>query len=350
MVKTCHIPIALCILILSCGRPEDQAATEVAASVTVMAVSIKPIEEFITAAGTVAAIQSTDVKSETSGLYHPAKNPRTGRPFAIGDEVKKGEALVNLESDELENSVKIESAKLNLDLTRREYEKQKSLYEKGGVTLSDLNTSEKSLIDAKYSYESALIQLAKLKITAPLDGIITDWTSHPVGVKIDSGESIARIMNYRRLIMDASLPGKHLGRVRVNMEARITNINLSGIVFRGKITQVSPALDSSTRAFKTTLEIENPGGELKPGMFVKAEIVVDRHESAVVIPKDVIMTQRQNRVVYVVERGLAVERPVKTGLENAGEVEITEGLSVDDRLVVKGFETLRNRAKVKVSE
>ena len=183
-----------------------------------------------------------------------------------------------------------------------------------------------------------------------LDGIITDWTTYPVGVKITSGSPIARIMDYRRLTMDASLPEKQLSNIRQNMSARITNVNLPGTVLTAKITQVSPALDATTRTFKATLDIDNPTGELKPGMFVKAEIVVERHESVVVIPKEIILSRRQGRTIFVVERGLAAERTITIGLENSDAVEVVSGLAVQDRLVIKGFETLRDRARVKVEE
>lgn len=351
MVKTCHIPLVLlCLLILSCSNSQNQATTDVAASVNVQEVTLKPIEETITATGTVNAFESVDVTTEAEGLYRPSTNPKTGRPFAIGDEVKKGQVLVALENVELQNEIKLDSQKMSLDLYKSEYETQQSLFEKGGVTAHDLKTAEKSYVDAKYTYENAIISLSKLKVTAPIDGIITDWTDHPVGVKISSGAAIATVMNYHRLTMDASLPEKQLGRVKESMTARITNVNLPGKVLVGKITQVSPALDSSTRMFKATLGIDNPSGDLKPGMFVKAEIILKRQDNVVVISKDVILSRRQNRSVFIVENGLAAERAITTGLENPDSVEVVSGLNVKDRLIIKGFETLRDRARVKITE
>ena len=146
MVKICHIPIVLlCILILSCGSPQNQATTDVASPVTVQEVTLKPIEETVTVTGTVSASQSVDVKSEAEGIYRLATNPKTGRPFSIGDDVKKGQVLVTLENIELENSIKIDSQKMNLDLCKSEYEKQQSLYDKGGVTLRNSKTLKSPL-------------------------------------------------------------------------------------------------------------------------------------------------------------------------------------------------------------
>ena len=83
-------------------------------------------------------------------------------------------------------------------------------------------------------------------------------------------------------------------------------------------------------------------------MFTKAEIIVERHENVVVIPKKVVLTRSRGKTVFVVERGVARERVIQTGLENPDFVEVVRGLKENDRLVVKGFETLRNGSQVKI--
>ena len=83
-------------------------------------------------------------------------------------------------------------------------------------------------------------------------------------------------------------------------------------------------------------------------MFVKIETIVARKDSAIVIPKDIILSKRQGKTVYIVDKGAAFERVISTGLENASRVEVLEGLKKGDRLVIKGFETLQNHSKVKI--
>lgn len=83
-------------------------------------------------------------------------------------------------------------------------------------------------------------------------------------------------------------------------------------------------------------------------MFAKGEIVVARVDSAIVIPKNVILSKQRGNTIFVVDKGLAQERMITLGLENPNEVQVISGLEQNDRLVVKGFETLRNRSKVKV--
>ncbi len=89
--------------------------------------------------------------------------------------------------------------------------------------------------------------------------------------------------------------------------------------------------------------------KLRPGMFVKADIITAQKDSAVVIPKNIIMTGNRGKYVFIVGRNSTAEnRWLTIGLQNQESVEVIEGLSVNDRLIIKGYETLRDRSKVKV--
>ncbi len=264
--------------------------------------------------------------------------------------INKDEIIAKLENPEQVNSIKIESHKLNLDLSKQEYEKQKIIYEKGGITYRELVNAQRSLMDADVAYENAQFQLSKFNITAPFNGIIIDIPYYTKGIKVASGSDIAHIMNYKILNMEVNLPGKLMGVVLVDQIVRVMNYTLKETVLIGKITQVSPALDPDTRGFKATLDIDNPDWLIRPGMFVKAEIVTARVDSAIVLSKDILIPRGNRKVVYVIEKEFARERTVEMGLENPDEVEITKGLNVSERLVVEGFETLRNGSKVKINQ
>ena len=336
------------LILMSCGSSDTVTDTEIAVPVTVEEIALKPIEEFQTTTGTVNAIKDASLRSETSGNYRLATSPQTRRPFALGDFVKKDQIIIFLDNPELENNTKIESQKLNLEISKQEYEKQQSLYEKGGVTLRELKNAEKALIDAEYNYENAKIQLSKLKIVAPFDGVIVDLPYYTPATKVEANQKLLQVMDYRNLYLDISLPGKDLGRIKIDQTARVMNYTLPNDTLKGKIMQVSPALDADTRSFKATVSIDNPDWLLRPGMFVKAEIVVASKDSAIVIPKDIILDKRQGKTVFVVEKGAALERVISIGLQNPQFVEVSDGLKKDERVVVKGFETLRHRSKVKI--
>jgi RND family efflux transporter MFP subunit len=126
------------------------------------------------------------------------------------------------------------------------------------------------------------------------------------------------------------------------------NYTLTEDTLKGSVTQISPAIEASSRTFQTSLLINNPEWTFRPGMFVKTEIIVARKDSAIVIPKNIIMSRQRGKTVFVIVKGASEERIITTGLENPDEVEVISGLSVNERLVVKGFETLRRRQKVKI--
>ena len=336
------------LLTAACTQPDTRLETSFEVPVSVEDVALKSIEEFAVTTGTVKATKDVFLKNESPGFYRLGVNPTSSRPFALGDFVSKDQAIIYLDNPEQENTIKIESHKLNLENTRREFEKQQSVYDKGGVTLRELKNAERTYIDAQYSYENALIQLAKMKVTAPFEGIIVDLPYYTQGVKLAVNSDMVHLMNYSTLNMEVNLPGKLLGRVEAGQAVRVMNYTLPDKTLDATIAQVSPAIDPETRTFKAKVDIDNPDWLLRPGMFVKAEIVTARADSAVVVPKDAILTRRNRKTVFIVERGFARERRITTGLENPEEMEVTEGLAVNERLVVEGFETLRDGSKVKI--
>ncbi len=347
-MKLKYIPFIFLMLTLACSSPETRVQTDVASPVEVEEIELKPIEEFVSATGTVAATQNVTLTAESAGYYRLADNPRTGKPFGIGDTVNEGDVIVHIDNPEQENTIRIDAQKLDLEISQDQWEQQQSLFEIGGVTQRELTNAEIAYINAKYSYENALIALSKLKVTAPFDGIIVDLPYFTPGVRVNSGATMAQVMNYEHLNMEVNLPGKLLGVVDVGMPVRTMNYTIPDVYLDGQISQVSPVLSPETRTFKATVNIENPKLILRPGMFVNSDIIIASNDSTIVVPKELILTRRNRKTVFVVDQGTAIERMVQTGLENPEEIEIVEGLEVRERLVVGGFETLRNRAKVTI--
>ncbi len=335
------------LLFLACGNDQADIDTSITVPVSVEEIKLKSIEEFIETTGTARAMQEVELTAETDGFYRLGKNAKN-RSYTLGDFVSPNDVIVYLDNPELENNTKIESQKLNLDLSKSEFEKQQALYEKGGVTLRELTTSEQAYIDAQYNYDNGIIQLAKLEVKSPFKGVIVDLPYFTQGTRVPTGELIAKVMNYEKLYMDVSFPSKQLGRIEPGQLVRALHYTMADDTLWGQVTQVSPAIDAETRTFKASIVIDNPDWKFRPGMFVKAETIVARKDSAIVIPKNIILQSRNSKIVYVVERGAADDRRIEIGLENPTEVEVIEGLNVDDRLIVKGYETLSDQTKVKV--
>jgi membrane fusion protein, multidrug efflux system len=339
--------LSIIVLVSACNNNQDDLNKDVAAPVTVMEIQPKSIEKFVSTSGTVYPVKEASLKSELSGKYTLLKNPATGKPYALGDKVVQGAKIIALENKEFENNLKIDALKLRLEITKQVYEKQQSLYEKGGVTLSELKNAEIEFVNARYSYEDAQISLEKFYIRAPFNATIVDLPYFTPNTRVEANVMMIKLMDYSQLQMDISLAEKNFTDLKKGQKARIMNYTLPDDTLRGLILQISPAIDPETRSFKVVIGIENPRLKLHPGMFAKAEIIISLVDSTIVIPKNIIQAKQKGNVVFIINKGLAEERLLNFGIENPDEVQVVSGLSKNDRIVVKGFETLRNRSKVK---
>ncbi|MBN1481567.1 efflux RND transporter periplasmic adaptor subunit [candidate division KSB1 bacterium] len=346
-MKKILVSLVFGLLFFACGGDEADIDISITVPVSVEEIKFKSIEEFLETTGTARAMQEVELLAETDGYYHLGVNSRN-KTFTLGDFVTPQDVIARLDNPEVENNIKIESQKLNLDISKSEFEKQQALYEKGGVTLRELKNAEQAYIDAQYNYDNAIIQLAKLKVQSSFKGIIVDLPYYTAGTRVETGSLIAKVMNYEKLYMDVNYPAKHLGRIDTGQRVRALNYTMPDDTLWGAVTQVSPAIDAETRTFKASIEIANPEWTFRPGMFIKVETIVARKDSAIVIPKNIIIQSRNAKRVFVVERGAADDRRIITGLENPTEVEVIEGLRENERLIVKGFETLNDQTKVKV--
>ncbi|WP_167616268.1 efflux RND transporter periplasmic adaptor subunit [Maribellus sediminis] len=347
-IKLLYLIVAVALM-ASCNNQPSSESSDLAVPVSVENIKLKSIQQFISTTGTAKAGSETELTSEIEGEYFLQINPKTGRKFKLGDRVEKGQVIVKLENEEYENGLSMESRKLNLEISEQEYDKQKSLYEKGGVTLRELRNSEVSKIDAKYSYENAEIQMAKMQVTAPFAGIIVELPYYTEGVRVNTGESMVKLMSYDKMYVEINLPEKNISEIKIGQEALITNYTLTEDTLIGHVTELSPVISTETRTFAGKLQIENPELKLRPGMFIKANIVTAQKDSVIVIPRDVIMSGSRGKYVFVVGRNSSADdRRITTGISNQDEVEVVEGLSANDRLIIKGFETLRDNSKVKV--
>jgi len=350
-MKDIKLPLLIAIVVfaISCNNQAPSETADLAVPVSIENVKKQSIQQFINTTGTAIAGAETVLFSEIAGDYQLLKNPRTGRDFQLGDRVKKGQVIIKLDDAEYMNSIAIESKKLNLEIAGDEYEKSKSLYDKGGVTLRELRNAELSSANAKNDYERAEIQLSKMKIAAPFDGVIVELPYYTKGVYVPANQTMVGLMSYDKMFVEINLPEKNMSEVKLGQEVIITNYTLTEDTITGTVAELSPIISTETRTFAGKLEVDNPELKLRPGMFVKANIITAQKDSAIVIPKDVILTGSRGKYVFVVGRNSSADdRRITTGIDNQDYIEVLEGLQPNDRLIIKGFETLRDNSKVKV--
>jgi len=348
-MKKCLIIIAASVLALTgCRNQNQNLNADVEIPVSVEDIKLKSIEEFVNTTGTAFPKGEIVLKAKIAASYFLEKNTQTDRAWQLGDKVKAGSLIARLEDREYVISVKLETNELNLELSQSELKKQESLYEKGGVTLKDLKTASINYANAKSTVENARLQLDKTRIVAPIDGVIVELPYYTQGTQIDAGSEIVKIMDYQTMYMNVQLPEKYINTIKPGQPVNLTNYTLPEDTLIGKISELSPAINPDTRTFQGNILINNPEYLLRPGMFVKADIVTSHKDSVIVIPKNIILSRQRGKTVFIIDRGVAAERIIETGLENITDVEVTRGLAKNERVVTSGFETLSNRSKVKI--
>jgi membrane fusion protein (multidrug efflux system) len=348
MRKSIFIIAVAIIALTGCKNQEQNLNADVEIPVSVENIKLKSIEEFINTTGTAFPKGEILLKSKISASYFLERNPETGRLWQLGDKIKAGSLIARLEDKEYVNSIKLETNQLNLELTESELKKEESLYEKGGVTLKELKTASINYENAKTTVENAKLQLEKTRIVTPIDGVIVDLPYYTRSTQVETGSTIVKIMDYQVMYMDVQLPEKYISVIKPGQVVKLTNYTIPEDTIIGNITQLSPAINADTRTFKGNISINNPKYLLRPGMFVKADIVTSHKDSVIVIPKAVILSRQRGKTVFTVDRGIVSERIIETGLENVSDVEVTKGLEKNERIVISGFETLSNKSKVKI--
>lgn len=155
-------------------------------------------------------------------------------------------------------------------------------------------------------------------------------------------------MDYSKMYIDVNLPENTMNEIKIGQGVQITNYSVPDDTLSGKITEISPVIDINTRTYLAKVRFNNSKLLIRPGMFVKTLIKVREKNGIIIIPKEIIISDQNGKRVFVVEENTAYERIIETGIENDDMIEVISGLEVNERLVVKGFETLRDKSKVKV--
>jgi RND family efflux transporter MFP subunit len=226
---------------------------------------------------------------------------------------------------------------------------KEALFARGLATEFDVNTAKKTLADAEASYEEARIKVRKTAVHAPISGVMTEVSQVTQGTEIQVNAVIGKVVDYSKVLVDLRIPNSQVLAIKLGKPVRVSNYAFSESVFDGKITAVDPVLDPVTRTLRVVATVDNPDLMLRPGMFVKTEIVKAAHTNVVVVPKKLVVKRQNQDVVFVEESARAQMRSVETGLESRDSIEIADGIEEGDRLITSNYETLRARTRVRVT-
>jgi RND family efflux transporter MFP subunit len=192
-------------------------------------------------------------------------------------------------------------------------------------------------------YELARKQLADTRITAPFDGVISERLAN-LGQHIELGAPIFTLVQADPLRLRLEIPERDAPRVAAGQPVRL---RLTGDtnVYHGTLRRLSPALIEASRMLVVEAEVP-ANGALRPGAFVRSEIVIDPAQTAVTVPSDALQTFAGVEKVFLFESGKAVERRVTTGDRGAGWIEITTGLKGGESVIRTPAGLVQGRAVV----
>jgi len=193
------------------------------------------------------------------------------------------------------------------------------------------------------------IRLQHTQILAPFSGEISRKFLD-AGALVSSSTPLVTLIHTETLKVVANILEKDIPLLKTGLKAKIMTESFPGKVFEGKITRISSALEPATRTLQTEIEIPNAGRLLKPSMFAKIELVLSQKPHALVIPQHAVVEERGLKTIYILKENQAFRRTIVTGIEQFPYVEVLEGVSEGDRVVVRGQNALREGSTVRVIE
>ncbi len=212
---------------------------------------------------------------------------------------------------------------------------------------AQVSSVEGQLEAAKGRFQGAEAQLQYSRITSPIDGVVTDRPLYP-GEMAAPGTPLLTIMDISRVIARANVPVDQLGFLKVGSPAAIAGPN--GAELQGKITVVSPAVDPNSTTAEVWVQAANPGERLRPGETVRVSMDAGTVTDAVVVPAAALVPapDGSTAVMVVSSDSAAHQKRVSVGIRDADRVQILEGVSPGDKVIVVGALGLQDNAKVRV--
>lgn len=296
------------------------------------------VTDGVSAVGTLLANESVMIRPEIDGRIEAFH-------FQEGQLVRKGDKLVSLDASEVEAQLKSAVAAANLNRSR--LKRSEELLAKNFISAQAMDEARENLNQSAAREAEIKAKLAKSTIRAPFEGV-TGLRQVSPGAYAKAGQDIARLEGIGVLKLDFRVPEGYLRRIKVGQPLVINVDAYPGESFNGSIYAIEPAVDESTRTVLLRARLPNPGVRLKPGMFARVNLDLERRENALLVPEQAIVPRGDGRFVFRIADGKAQMVKVEMGVRRPGEVEILKGLEAGDTIVVDGQLKLQDGAPVSV--
>lgn len=301
-------------------------------------VQVDGLENAIDAVGNLLSNESVILSPEISGRV-------TEILFEEGQEVKKGEILVRL--DDTVNKAELAEAQASLVLSKANNERANELYKDqiGTGRAKDEAISKLNADTARVALVKA--HLDKTVIRAPFDGIV-GLRKVSAGDYVNPGQELVNLESIDPLKVDFRISEIYLNALKPGQTIEVMVDAFPGRTFSGEVYAIDPQIDNAGRTVALRARLTNDEKILRPGLFARVRLVVDKKDSAILIPEQALMPQGNEQFVYKVIDGKAVMTKVTTGARRTGMVEILAGLTPDDTVITAGHMKVRPDAPVTI--
>lgn len=295
--------------------------------------------------GSLKSRQGVTLRPEVSGRI-------TQLNFKDGDRVKKGQLLVQFDDQLQLAQVKQSQAELSIALAN--HKRNQDLVAQNFISKRSVDESAANLEVAQAKLVLSQATAARLKITAPFDGI-TGIRTVNVGDYLKDGGDIVNIEDISAVFVDFRLPERFQAKVKKGQTAQVDMDALPGRKFTAMIQAIDPLVDANGRSVGVRACIDNRQGQLRPGMFARVNAVFGERDKARVIPEEAIVPLAGKQfVIKLVDAASPADKDskatqrveVKVGIRRPGKVEILEGLNEGDEVVVAGQQRIQKDGTV----
>jgi membrane fusion protein (multidrug efflux system) len=298
--------------------------------------------------GSVEAVQGVTVAADLPGTVAKIH-------FDSGKSVHEGDVLVEL--DTRQERAQLASLEAQRDLAKVNYDRYQELVRQGVISRQDYDraSADQRQTDANVAEIKATIE--RKTIRAPFSGILGIRKIN-LGEYLAAGAPIVSLQALNPIYVDFGVPQQNAGQVQVGRTVKVTREALAGQVFSGRVTALDSVIDSNTRNIQVQATLPNPGGKLRPGMFVQVDLNLGASQPAITLPASAISYAPYGDSVFVVTdlkdpkgnsyRGVR-QQFVKVGPARGDQVAILSGLNPGDEVVSSGVFKLRNGAAVTVN-
>jgi membrane fusion protein (multidrug efflux system) len=332
--------LGLPLILFGCGEKgaAEKPPPERVTNVVVMSVVPSQVKDQIILPGSIEPWEDIEIAAEVPGKVEWI-GPQEG------ERVRKGDLLIRIDSQALQ--AQVEKAEALYRLTKNQLERRRMLFRKGFIPKEQLDMARTERDSALKSLEVAKIQFSKGTIRSPINGLV-NRTYVDAGEYVSVGDPILNLVQLDRVKIVAAVPEMDVPFVKVSQSVRVTLDALGDEAFQGQIIYLSPKGDRITRTFTIKVALENSSSRIRPGMIGRITLVKRTFPHTIAIPLFSILDRGDRKVVFVEDHSIARERVVSLGIIENSRIQILDGLSPGERLIVKGHRDLSEGEKVLV--